>query len=601
MNDLDQSAAGFGARPNRRKLNREDFFLIGDLLPLADLLVFLLAAYLAAAVSAHSFATATELWRETLRASLAGVLLAPLMLRDRSWAARASGGRIAALLRFFLLRYLMWGGAVLAIARISPAPAALPSHWLALWLGGCLLISGEIRLLLLLGMLRLERTGVLREAIAVVGAGPAADRLIEHLQRTRGDGVAILGVFDDRRSRDNELQHRANGSIADLIELGKSQTLDWILLAIPGSSENRLQSLVQHMKALAVPIGLCPQGFGFTAATSAPRFIDEALPVTLLADRPKSLLDAAGAALESVLPRWIVTMLGLPLQLLRFVFVGGGSRSRRVPALRCALDDYDLDGFLDVAAHFGENRFGYVVTPNADHLIRLHREISFRALYDDADYVLLDSRFVARLLRLTRNLRLPVCTGSDLTSRLFESVIQYNDRIVLIGGSEEQAARLRRRYGLMQLAHFNPPMGFIHDPDAVQDCLRFIEAHSPFRYCLLAVGAPQQEMLAHLLKARGIARGMALCVGASINFLTGDEQRAPLWMQRHALEWLFRLLQAPRRMAARYLLRGPRIFALLQHTDIVRRSHDPASRDRKAAPALARISADALPQRSKAA
>jgi UDP-N-acetyl-D-mannosaminuronic acid transferase (WecB/TagA/CpsF family) len=52
-------------------------------------------------------------------------------------------------------------------------------------------------------------------------------------------------------------------------------------------------------------------------------------------------------------------------------------------------------------------------------------------------------------------------------------------------------------------------------------------------------------------------------VGASINFLTGTERRAPAWMQRAGIEWLFRLMQNPTRLAKRYLLRGPRIFLFL--------------------------------------
>jgi UDP-N-acetyl-D-mannosaminuronic acid transferase (WecB/TagA/CpsF family) len=121
-------------------------------------------------------------------------------------------------------------------------------------------------------------------------------------------------------------------------------------------------------------------------------------------------------------------------------------------------------------------------------------------------------------------------------------------------------------------------MGFIRDPQAVEACLRFIETHSPFRFCLLAVGAPQQEAVAQLLKSRGIARGLAMCIGASINFLTGEERRAPLWMQRCGIEWSFRLLQAPGRMAGRYLVRGPRVFALLYRAAVVLRKKVPLLR-----------------------
>jgi exopolysaccharide biosynthesis WecB/TagA/CpsF family protein len=234
-----------------------------------------------------------------------------------------------------------------------------------------------------------------------------------------------------------------------------------------------------------------------------------------------------------------------------------------------SLDDYDLDCFIQVAASFTPDRYGYVVTPNVDHLIRWHDDAAFRDIYTEASYVLLDSRFLSKLLRMTRGIRTAVCPGSDLTAKLFTDVIAPDDSIVMLGGSAEQAHQLATRFGLRALKHFNPPMGFIRDPQQVETALQFIEQHSPFRFCLLAVGVPQQEMLALRLKQRGIARGLTLCVGASVNFLTGAERRAPAWLQRLGCEWLYRLLQDPRRLAKRYLLRGPRIFGLLQRTVFV--------------------------------
>jgi exopolysaccharide biosynthesis WecB/TagA/CpsF family protein len=230
--------------------------------------------------------------------------------------------------------------------------------------------------------------------------------------------------------------------------------------------------------------------------------------------------------------------------------------------VRLRLDDHDLAQFVTIAQHFGWNSYAYVVTPNVDHVIRYYDDAAFRQLYAQARYVLLDSRFLSRLLRLLKQIRPLVCRGSDLTLRLFEAAAP-EDRIVLIGASAAQAQQLAQRYGLRNLQHHNPPMGFIHDPQALDACLRFVERHSPFRFCFLAVGSPQQEMVAQALEARGVARGLALCIGASINFLTGSERRAPGWMQWLGVEWLFRLLQDPRRLARRYLRRGPRIFALL--------------------------------------
>jgi exopolysaccharide biosynthesis WecB/TagA/CpsF family protein len=227
------------------------------------------------------------------------------------------------------------------------------------------------------------------------------------------------------------------------------------------------------------------------------------------------------------------------------------------------LDDYDLPQFTEIAANFGTRRFGFVVTPNVDHMIRYHDDPDFRACYAAADYILLDSRLLSYIVHRTQRLALKVCTGSDLTATLFSKIITPTDRIVLIGGTVEQARKLASEYGLANIHHHNPPMGFIKDPAAVLQCLEFIEHSSPFRYCFLAVGCPQQEAIARDLKARGKASGLALCIGASLNFLTGAEKRAPLWMQQMALEWLFRLTREPARMAHRYLIRGPRIFNYL--------------------------------------
>jgi len=229
------------------------------------------------------------------------------------------------------------------------------------------------------------------------------------------------------------------------------------------------------------------------------------------------------------------------------------------------LHNYDLSGFADVAADFGSKEFAYVVTPNVDHLIRFCDDESFRTLYAEAGFILNDSRLLSRVVSVSKGIQLRVCTGSDLTERLLAQVVKPDDRIVVVGSSPEQAAQLARRFGLRELKHIEPKMGFIKDPKALEACLRFIETQSPFRFCFLAVGSPQQEVLANMLRARGVARGLTLCIGASINFLTNVERRAPVWMRSAGLEWAFRLLQDPRHLAKRYLIRGPRIFLLLKH------------------------------------
>jgi exopolysaccharide biosynthesis WecB/TagA/CpsF family protein len=245
------------------------------------------------------------------------------------------------------------------------------------------------------------------------------------------------------------------------------------------------------------------------------------------------------------------------------------------------IDDYDLAEALRVVAGYGSDRFGYVVTPNVDHVIRHYYDAQFRFLYAQAAYVLLDSRFLAHTVGLVKRQILRVCLGSDLTTAVLHNVIRPQDVTVLVGATAVQAQQLRTKFGLRALHHVNPPMNFISDPAAVEACVRDIEAVGSFRFCFLAIGSPQQEIIAQKLKERGIARGLALCIGASVDFVTGIEKRAPNWMQQLGFEWLFRLLQNPRRMAKRYLVRGPIIFLLLWRIELRLRKQTTAPADNK--------------------
>lgn len=219
----------------------------------------------------------------------------------------------------------------------------------------------------------------------------------------------------------------------------------------------------------------------------------------------------------------------------------------------------DVIGFFE--ARTVRDPFGYVVTPNVDHVVRNWRDGGkLVEIYDDADLSLCDSRIVGLIGKLC-GLKLPVVTGSDLTAILLDYLIDPDERLTIIGGSSVVVGTLVRRFGLHNVRHHNPPMGFITDPVAVLEAAQFVERNTA-RFVLLAVGSPQQEMLARQIKERGQACGVGLCIGASLLFLTGDLRRAPVWMQRSRLEWLHRLAQEPRRMWRRYLYEGPKILRI---------------------------------------
>jgi N-acetylglucosaminyldiphosphoundecaprenol N-acetyl-beta-D-mannosaminyltransferase len=206
--------------------------------------------------------------------------------------------------------------------------------------------------------------------------------------------------------------------------------------------------------------------------------------------------------------------------------------------------------------------FGYVVTPNADHLVRLNRDPGLNAIYRGAAMCLLDSRVVFGLGRVLGVPVPAVVTGSDLTVELLAHHLRPNERITIIGLSPQWLPALVARCGLAQPRHYNPPMGFEHDPAAFDATVGFV-VDNPARFVFLAVGSPRQEQLAAAICAKGGATGTGLCIGAALEFLAGARRRAPWFISRSGLEWLFRLVSEPRRLFRRYLINSPAVIALL--------------------------------------
>lgn len=217
--------------------------------------------------------------------------------------------------------------------------------------------------------------------------------------------------------------------------------------------------------------------------------------------------------------------------------------------------------------------FAYVVTPNVDHIVRLqYLRSDLWPAYRRAWLTLCDSRILGKLAAHI-GLTLPVTPGSDLTTDLFEKAIDADDPVAILGGSAEAVTDLCNRYGLRHVTHYNPPMGFVHNPDEVRHAAEFlVDAHA--RYSFLAVGSPQQEVVAYQVARLGGATGIGFCIGASLDFLTNRQVRAPRVMQRLAMEWLFRLMANPSRMWRRYLVEGPlilRVYSRWQRHRALRR------------------------------
>jgi len=225
-------------------------------------------------------------------------------------------------------------------------------------------------------------------------------------------------------------------------------------------------------------------------------------------------------------------------------------------------DDLDAAATLKRCADITTvDTFRFIVTPNVDHVVRLNQEPDvFKPLYAAAWLSVCDSRILQLLAKISGP-SLHAVPGSDLTAALFAKVIDPSEPVNVIGGDDDVISAVVKRYGLNRMQHHQPPMGLRKKPEAVAAAAKFI-ADNPARFTFICVGSPQQEMVAKAALETGNAKGLGLCVGASLDFLAGKVKRAPAWMQKTRLEWLYRLASEPKRMWRRYLMEGPKIFVI---------------------------------------
>lgn len=229
----------------------------------------------------------------------------------------------------------------------------------------------------------------------------------------------------------------------------------------------------------------------------------------------------------------------------------------------------------------------YVVTPNVDHAVLYARLRDLRDAYEGASLTLADGAPLVVASRLF-GCRLPErVAGSDLVPALFDAASEAtgsiantgcdgqntpamsashlgeepntatsNLTVFLLGAApgvaDQAAAAIHARWsGVEVVGTYSPPVGFENDPEENEAILARIAAVRP-DVLLVGLGAPKQELWVARHHDRLTAR-VALCVGATIDFLAGHRRRAPRWMRRSGLEWLHRMLSEPRRLTRRYL------------------------------------------------
>ncbi len=195
-----------------------------------------------------------------------------------------------------------------------------------------------------------------------------------------------------------------------------------------------------------------------------------------------------------------------------------------------------------------------VVTANVDFLVQALHDIELRRILVEAHLVLCDGTPVVWASRLLGNPLPERVAGADLVPRLIQIAARKGHRLFFLGGAPEvtrqAVANLRTKYPALQIAgHYSPPFRDLLLMDHREIIARIRTARPDILF--VSLGCPKAEKWI-AMHYRSLGVPVAIGVGATIDFLANTMKRAPRWMQRGGTEWVFRLLQEPRRLARRY-------------------------------------------------
>ena len=196
-----------------------------------------------------------------------------------------------------------------------------------------------------------------------------------------------------------------------------------------------------------------------------------------------------------------------------------------------------------------ERKIGHVITPNVDQI---------ELLVVDGTPLLWIAKWYGQPIKEK------IC-GSDLMPELCCIAAQKGYKVFLLGAANGVAARaaenLKRKYpGLKVVGTYSPPYGFEKSQQEI-DKINDILLNSRADLLFVGMGVPKQDIFIYE-NMNKYKIPMSFSIGAAIDFEAGVQKRAPKWINRLGLEWLYRLYSDPKRMFKRYIINDMKVFNL---------------------------------------
>lgn len=206
----------------------------------------------------------------------------------------------------------------------------------------------------------------------------------------------------------------------------------------------------------------------------------------------------------------------------------------------------------------------YICVSNVHTTVMSYRDPDYRKIQNGAAMALPDGQPLSIVSRMRGHHDARRVPGPDLMPEILKLSEETGYTHYFYGSTEHTLAELKKAilkaYPKLQIAGmYAPPFRELTEEEDEQIVAKINETRPDFVW--VALGAPKQEIWMYQHKDR--VNGLMIGVGAAFDFIAGTVKRAPMWMQKLCLEWVYRIMQDPKRMIPRYLSTN---FAFIYHT-----------------------------------
>ena len=229
----------------------------------------------------------------------------------------------------------------------------------------------------------------------------------------------------------------------------------------------------------------------------------------------------------------------------------------RIPFMNTYLDNITAAEALEYIDDWIESgKLGRIITPNCDHIVQIEKKPALKPVWDSAELLLADGHPLLWFAKWYKTPLKEKINGSSFTPELCRRAAEKGYRVFLLGAApgvaQKAAEKLKRDYPEIRITGtYSPSFGFEKKPDEVEKINNMLK-ESGADILILGLGSPKQEIFSYE-NMEHYQIPVTINAGATIDFLAGEQKRAPEWMVDNGLEWLYRMIKEPKRVGKRVM------------------------------------------------